>query len=763
MTEPNPNPLTKAVWIGPSQDECASPMILRRFWANEVLDPAVRGADKSASGKCGKAKLIITGLGYFEASINGVPVTKDRLVPVVSDYEKRTFGRLTYPIHDTFTHRIYYCTYDVSELIRPGENVLSIWLGDGWYRQIERQAEGTLAYAKKLKTIYTIAIKESGQERLIVSDGSETWTESRIRFSQLYLGEIIDAGFADKEEKPVVILPETESELCEQIGVPDRVIRTLAPILCREWEEDGAVHRLYDAGENISGVVRLKASGKAGERITLRFAEVIESDGALRFHSTGSDYTCIGGSRQIMTDVFVCSGEDFVFEPKFVWHAFRYFDVTGSKETLASMGEPEVVVIHSDVPVTARFESSSEGLNFLYEAYIRAQLDNMHGSFPSDCPHRERLGYTGDGQACAKAGMTIFDSREFYRKWIRDILDCQDKVGGHVQHTAPFMGGGGGPGGWGCAIVIVPYQYYKAFGEAQMLKECYEPMRRWLGYLRSRCENGLVVREEEKGWCLGDWCTLDKVVIPEPYVNTCYFVKSLQMMAEIAAIIGKKEDIAEYRGMEQELCAALKREYYDAGSGQFCGGVQGADAYATWIGLNDARTVGALVHKYRELGHFDTGFLGTDILMEVLLAHGYGDVAYELLESEELGSFLYMKRHGATTIWESWNGKASHNHPMFGGCTRQLFEGFLGIGQTEASAGYQEIVIAPYVPDGLEYAKGSIMTVQGEIAVGWKREAGELRFDITIPKGKTARFRYRGTERILESGTTKMCINENEL
>ncbi|MBO5078374.1 MAG: family 78 glycoside hydrolase catalytic domain [Oscillospiraceae bacterium] len=713
-------------WIK-AADACQSPIICHTFQTD----------------KPGEGYIEITGLGYFAVRINGMEITRDRFVPAQSDYEKRALSDLLYPISDTFTHRIYFLRYDCTQALQPGENVIEIRLGNGFYRQTERTEEGTMAYGKDLKTAFCLVFEDTAGRREVFSDGTELWRESEILSSHLFTGEVHDARIIDQvpQWKPVQTVPAPQSELTLQTCPADRVIRTLQPVLL--WEDGD--RKLYDAGENISGNVRVTSGAPSGTRIRLRFAENC-IDRELDFKSTGSAYVCASGCNQIMEDVFICDGKERTFEPLFVWHAFRYFEVTGPVDSL------QIQVIHSNTPVSATFQSDSEGMNWLFEAFLRTQLNNMHGGVPSDCPHRERLGYTGDGQVCAEAAMLITQSREFYRKWIRDILDCQDTVGGHVQHTAPFMGGGGGPGGWGCAIVLVPYAYYRRYGELEMLRQCYEPMKKWCAYLDSRLENSLVSREEPHGWCLGDWCMLEKAVLPEPFVNTYFYIKCLEILQQIADLIGKPEEINAFAVKAQTLTKALEDTYFDPETGDFCGNVQGANAYGLALGLGDGRTRNNMVSHYEKLGHFDTGFLGTDILLDVLFRKGQADLAYQLLSSREPGSFLYMKDRGATTLWEDWYGKDSHNHPMFGACTRQLFSSVLGIRQAENTAGYQNLVICPQLPEKMQFAKGSIQTENGTVAVSWRREDGKLRFDVSIPTGTAGVFRYGEKLWLLQGG-----------
>lgn len=701
------HPLSGAKWIAGSTD-CQSPVFFRRFHV----------------GQPSNAVLHITGLGYFSAQVNGSSVTEHRLQPVCSEYSARDLTQFQYPLKDHFTYRIYFCSYDVTALLREGENELSIQLGNGWYRQAERTAEGPPTYGDTLKTIYCLELTAGDERVRLCSDGSEVWRDSFIRYNNLFTGETHDLGFIPGPEEKVCILPDEEAILSPQAGVPDKLIRTLVPRLL--WDRDG--RRIYDTGENISGLVRLKVSGGPGERVVLRFSEELTADGSLDFESTGAHYVCVSGRRQIQQDECICGEKPAVFEPRFCWHTFRYFEVEGPGF------EPEVLVIHSNAPVTGRFRSDSEGLNFLFDAFVRTQLNNMHGSIPSDCPHRERLGYTGDGQVAAMAAMLTLDTKDFYRKWMQDILDTQDIESGHTQHTAPFGGGGGGPVGWGGAIAVVPYRYFKRYGDTSLFESSWDGIEKWIRYIQTRMDSGLIVREEEKGWCLGDWVTLEPIQLPEPFVNTCLFIRYLDMLTEAAPLIGKASSVSNFRRI-QELCRrAVRKTFFDDTTGHFCGGVQGADAYGLHAGMGDERTEKLLVERYDTLMHFDTGFIGTDVLLEELFRLGAYETAYKLLSSEEMGSFLYMKRHGATTLWERWDGKESHCHPMFGGCVRHLFEGFLGIRQAYGTGGYQDVTVEPRLPAGVSFMEGSFPTDRGMLSVSLRREKGIISSEIRLPE-----------------------------
>lgn len=441
--------------------------------------------------------------------------------------------------------------------------------------------------------------------------------------------------------------------------------------------------------------------------------------------------------------------------PWFTWHGFRYFELTNNAKPV------RCEVVHSDCAVTSAFESDSEMLNWLYDAYIRTQLSNMHSGVPSDCPHIERLGYTGDGQLCCEAAMMLLDSQKFYQKWLEDISDCQSTDNGHVQHTAPFMGGGGGPAGWGGAIAVVPYEMYKIYGDRETFRRYLPKILRYFDYLDSRSSGGLVCREEQGGWCLGDWCTPEPIAICEPFVNTALYVKQMLMTKEAAEAIGENETAQILGRRIEEKRQAILNAYYSPQTGSFIGDVQGANSFATDIGLGGERTYENTRKKYSAADSFDTGIFGTDILTRVLFERGDANTAFRLLISEGKGSFYNMKKQGATTIWENWDGERSHSHPMFGAATRYLFSFILGITQEKKSAGYEHILIAPQIPDGLNYASGHITTVRGKISVTFKRTESEADFYVTVPQ--RARFTYgSGCEFELRDGENHIHIDFEE-
>lgn len=731
---------------------CEAPLFRRSFW----LDRTERFQS---------ARLEICGLGYFLFYINGKRISDQELMPAMTDYASVLGCETTYPVwEERSAHRCRYLSFDLLPYLKAGENVLAVRLGNGWYHQTERIAEGKFVFGLPKLWFELTLTDADGRQEWIESDRQTLWHPGGLLKNNLFLGEVRDLrkepegwqypGADLSGWKPAQPVHAPETLLEEQTCPPDRVIRKLYPILIGEY--DG--RKIYDCRENIAGRVVLSCLGKKGECITVRHAEELAADGTLDFESAG-------GSDQLQQDHYICDGRIQTLHPLFCWHGFRYFETEGPCEVLCAE------VIHTDVAVTSSFSCSDPVLNWLYEAYIRTQLDNYHGCVPSDCPHRERLGYTGDGQLTAETAMLLLDTKELYRKWYQDILDSQGKETGHIPHTAPFLGGGGGPGGWGCAVYQVPLAWAKIYGDDSLLVQGYDAILRWFDYMDAHSEKGLVVREEE-----GDWCfpaSEEKEQLPEAFINTFYYLHGLQEMMQISEKMNNKLPIR-FAEREKNVKNAFLDAYFDPETGDFCEGRAAGNAYGLALGLGDERTKKHLVEKYEALGRFDTGIFGTSMLLEQLFSIGAGDLAVRLLTNDsEAASFAHMKRNGATTLWERWDGRESHNHPMFGACVRLLFTQILGIRMIPAP---QPPVVNPAQPDvtappaqalkpldgelqppavpasaqhfsyeirlssqrQLTWAKGSIQTPDGILSVSWELlENGEKQVEWSLaPAGE---------------------------
>ncbi len=676
-------------WIGCNSK--SSPIIIKQFSANELQ----RGI------------IDICGLGYYELFVNGIRIGNDYFKPAVSDYSKRDFSSFLYPLSDKTSHTIYYNTFDITQSLKLGKNTLAIMLGNGFYRQTKRMVEGDTKFGDELLLRFDLVLGEGAKKENICSDGSERVIESFIKENNLFYGEIHDysefnfnvlQGGELINSQPVHIVSSPKAKLLKQTCKNDTVRERIVPKIVRKTENS----TLYDVGKNISGFVCLDAVSPV---VCVRHAEIL-TNGVL-------DFSTSGGNEQISENVYK-NAVGLTVHPWFSWSGFRYFEVFGKAENVTAF------FVCSDVKTTADFTCGNETINWLFRAYLQTQLSNMHSGVPSDCPHRERLGYTGDGQVTAESAMLVTDSRSFYKKWIRDIADCQDIESGHIQHTAPFFGGGGGPGGWGCAIVSVPYAYYKIYSDKTILKKYYPNMIKYLHSMKGFCENGLVVKERDKGWCLGEWCAPGGVKIPEPFVNTFYYIRSMETVQKIAKLIGEDADFTREIIVAKQ---AIENAYFDKETGDFCQGMQGANAFSLTLGLGNSKTKINLLNHYQTTKTLDTGIFGTDILTEYLVKCGEIQLLFDLLSSQEYPSYEFMRKNGATTLWETWGGKASHNHPMFGGCVKQLFYGFMGL---KADVGFEHITLRPKYIEGMGFLEAKINFPKSTLKVKYEYVNGKV-------------------------------------
>ena len=672
----------------------------------------------------------ISGLGFFELYLNGRRVSDELLTPAWSDYSTRDGSLFRYPLADRMHHRVYRCVWNVHEYLRDGSNDFCVLLGNGWYSQHDRVAEGRMAYGEAPILWFELRWQDADGEHLLPSGPALQWRPSQIVHNNVYTGETQDLRLNDRSLRPVEIVDGPDGEMDIQQSPSDKLQAVRQPVLLGIL--DGL--RIYDAGETMTGWAALTVTGPAGAETVVQYAEMLHADGTLDFLSCGKN--------QVQTDRYISSGEPVRVHPHFTWHAFRYFSVQGMADDIV------LHQVHADVPVTGSLQTSSEQLNWLVDAYLRTRLNNMHCGVPSDCPHRERLGYTGDGQATAMTDMYLLDADAFYRKWMQDIMDGQDPETGHGQHTAPFYGGGGGPGGWGGAIVLVPWAHYQRYGDANLLRRQFPAMRKWVDYMVSRMDaRGVVVREESKGWCLGDWCAPEAVMLPEAFVNTCYLARCLCIMLRMADDLHL--DAADLSTLLDRVQSSIRQEWWDGA--HYAGGIQGADALALEAGLGGASLADTLAAHYREQPWFDTGFLATGSVIRMLCAYGHVDTALALLLSDEPDhSFGWQRQQGADTLWERWNGTESRDHPMFGGVLSALFEGMMGISLTDP------LTLTPVFPNVLTHASCTVQTRCGTVRLAWERVPEGIRICADLPAA--GRLQAGGQDHSLSSGRTTLLL-----
>ncbi len=677
------------------------------------------------------AKVYVSGLGYYDLYLNGDKVGDYVLAPAPTNYDKRNMRNLLYKYNDRSKTRVLYNTFDISDMLKKGGNAIGIILGNGWYNQRDRREEGWMWYNTPRLILQMEIEYNDGTKEKVISDKSWKVSSGALIHDGIFTGEIYDANkepvgwnrtdFNDSHWENAKIVDPPSGKLLAQLTPSDKIIRNIKPKSKTELDDK---KYLYDFGEMFSGWVKIKVQGKKGSRITLHY-----------FEEMGGAYG--------QEDVYISSGNGVEeYEPQFTWHSFRKVEIEGLSESVI-MHDITGRVVHTAVDSVGYFDSSNELFNKVYENYIRTQLGNYHGSFSSDCPHRERLGYTGDGQLLVESSIFNFDMSRFYRKWLNDMADVQDSITGFVPHTAPFGGGGGGPA-WGSSYVIVPWFYYIYYGDTTVLEKHFSGMKHWVEYLETRTDkNGLVVREEPGAWCLGDWAAPGKVEVPPPFVNTCYYYYVVDIVSKTAAVLGDEKDMIYYSTLAEKIKENINRAYYDKEKKLYWENRQGANAFPLAFGIVSEEDITQVVENLvksilNNKGHFDSGILATPLILDVLSKYGRQDIAFTLMNQRDYPGYGYVLEKQASTLWEYWDGKLSHSHPMYGSVIRWLFKDLAGINPDPEKPGFKHIIIKPLISGDLTYVSAGYNSIYGEIKSNWKIVDKNFHLNVEIPSNTTA-------------------------
>ncbi|WP_455584562.1 family 78 glycoside hydrolase catalytic domain [Bacteroides sp.] len=733
----------QALWISNREDD--SP-----FEATVAPAPFFR-KDFEIAKKVKEAKAYVCGLGFYEMYISGDKIGDQVLAPAVTNYDKRTIEHILYPYDDQSNKRVLYNTFDVTSHLKKGKNVLGVILGNGWYNQRGRTVEGCMWYDTPRLLLQLEITYQDGTKEVIVSDESWKCTTGPLVSDGIFTGEVYDArkeldgwnlaGYDDSLWQKVIKVRSPEGELHPQTAPYDKVLQTFQPEL-KEQINDSTYK--YVLPKMVSGWAALNVSGNAGDYIKLRFIS-----------EEGTDFG--------QSDMYILKGaEKEGWEPRFTWHAFREIEVISPKVRLDAQSMI-VKAVHTDMDETGTFLSSDTILNSIYHKYVHTQKINLHGSLSSDCPHRERLAYTGDGQILVESLLYTFDCTGFLNKWLDDIFDAQNHKTGYVPHTAPFGGGGGGPA-WGSASVIMPWAYYCQYGDVSVLSRHYEGMKHWNRYLGTRLDDrGIVVKEEPDGWCLGDWCTPDKIELPEPLVNTAYYYHVTELLSEIARILDKTEDEAYFDALASQIKQDFNSVFFDEERNTYWEGRQGANVFPLAFGLvptgKKEKVLETLLQQIESLDyHFDTGILATPLLLKVLTENNHSEVAYKLMTQRSYPSFgYYIMKDEYSCLWEEWNGNNSRCHPMFGSVVAWFYNTLLGIRYDPERPGMKHFIISPHPVGDLTFCKGSYRSLYGLIKSEWKVEKDHsLSLKVEIPVNTTATLLIpEPYTTVLESGTSE--------
>jgi alpha-L-rhamnosidase len=693
--------------------------------------PALLRTTFQVSRPVRQATLYATALGIFDLHLNGQRVSEDWFNPGWTDYTKR----------------VYYRAYDVTRLLRPGDNALGAVLADGWY-------SGYLGYLVQ-RDQYGKHPRFRGQLHIVHDDGSTAvvatgpgWkaTTGPIREADFLMGETYDArlaqngwdeaGFEDGKWNKVVTGTDLHPVVQHHPGPPVRICGEFKPKKITEPKKGVYV---LDLGQNFAGIVRLTVSGEPGQTIALRFAERLNPDGTI--------YTTnLRGARA--TDTYICRGGGVeVWEPRFTFHGFQYVEITGLKGTPG----PDTITglaLSSDTALTGQFTCSDPMLNQLHNNIYWTQRANFL-DIPTDCPQRdERLGWTGDAQVYARAATLNTDLQAFFTKWLVDLEDGQ-RPDGQFPTVAPVKvaGNDGGPA-WADAGVICPWTIYQVYGDRRVLERHYPAMTRFIEFCRKRSTPDLLPPAQFH--CFGDWLSINADT-PKDVIYTAYFAYSTRLTSQAAEVLGRKEDAVRYRALFDRIRTAFNKAYV-AADGRIKGNTQACYALALAFDLveGDKQKQAA---KYliedieRRGGHLSTGFIGTKDLMLVLAKIGRHDVAYRLLHNDTFPSWGFSIKHGATSIWERWDGWTpekgfqdpgmnSFAHYSFGAVYQWMVENIGGI-RTEGPA-YQRLVIAPEPGGRLRWANTLFRSSHGLIETRWKQEDGSFVLTVTLPANTTA-------------------------
>ncbi len=743
----------QATWIGaPWQGEEALPKPKGGPDARPtVLPPPAPLLRKqfSIDKQVTRAVAFVTGLGYFQLYVNGEKVGDDELVPNQTNYGKRPkLTEALIALEDNFRdYKVMYLAYDIKEYLKPGQNVVGSILGNGFYNapKFWTASYGSPRFLGQIHVTYS-----DGTEEVIVSDESWTASKSAILMDLVYHGEHYDArleqpgwctpGFDDSEWQNVAKRKAPYGHLVAHTSEPDRVTKRIAPV---EIEKTGEGAYRVDFGVEISGRLRLNnVKGPAGHRVEFKYLS--------NLYSGDNSYTFRGDGPES-------------YAARFNWFVFSAVEIANWPGDLTA-DQLTAEAVNTQIEETAAFETSNPLFGEINKIWKRSQLDNMHGGIASDCPHRERSGYTGDGQVACVTVMHNCDARSFYYKWIGDMFDAQIVETGYVPNGAPWQPGCGGGVAWGAAICIIPWEFYLHYGDLDILEHTFEGMQGYIRYMQTWVDDDGIMFSQALGkdgkplkWLnLGDWCAPD-VMPPDDMVHTFYLWRCVDLTARSARALDRKDEAERYAKLAEATKQAFFKRFYDPDNATY--GKAGGNIFALKMGVPADQYPGVIASLKADIradkGHLDTGIFGTQFFFEVLAEHGMHDLAYEAMNKRTWPSYGFWLEQGATTTREHWDDGGSHNHPMFGGGLVWFYRKLAGMNADPQHPGYRHIVFRPQPVDQLSNASYSNRTPFGQAGIAWKRGDGRFQMTIDVPVGSTATV-YVPAENpgaVTESGT----------
>lgn len=687
------------------------------------------------AAKAEKAILKITALGVYEVELNGERVGDFILAPGWTSY----------------LNRLQVQSYDVTDMLKT-ENSLEVTVGQGW-RAIANKRDGSdfLGYRDTALIAELTLVYADGRTESIVTDSSWTARESKLRYTNIYDGDIYDATFKAGSARHCIcvdlekdmLIPQEGEKIVEHERIPAlQIIKTPAG------------ETVIDFGQNMTGYVEFRIKGTPGAQATVSHGETLDRDG--NFYN--ANYR--SADAQIK---FICDGEEHIYKSALTFFGFRYIRLENWPDEVKKENFTAIVV-HSDIRRTGYFECSDETVNKLFKNIIWGQKSNFL-DVPTDCPQRnERLGWTGDAQVFVRTASLNFDVERFFKKWLHDLAADQGRDG-CVPHVVPnIFDDMGGSSAWSDAAVICPWEIYRTYGDKKILEEQFDSMKAWIDWMRERSENG----KRSGGFHFGDWLGLDspegsyKGSTPDDLIATAYYKYSTELFIKAAHALGR--DVAEYENIPAEAAAAFRREYME--NGRVKNATQTGCVLALYFDITDDRaaTAAQLNELVKRAGHLETGFVGTPYLLHALSDNGYAGTAYDLLLRREYPSWLYPISKGATTVWEHWDGikpdgtmwstdMNSFNHYAYGAVADWMYGAAAGINSDPDRPGFEHIIFRPVTDRRLDFVKASIDTRRGTVASEWRRENGRIKYIFTVPEGCCASAVIGGEKHEVGAGT----------
>lgn len=694
------------------------------------------------------ARAYIAVAGLYELFINGRRIGNHILDPMVTRFDRRTL----------------YVTYDVTGNLQNDENVIGVLLGNGWYN-LQSLAVWNFDKAPwrarpKFCLDLRITYDDGSQEAIVTGQDWKT-SLSPVIFNSIYTGEHYDArleqdgwnntGFDDSEWPRAKNTSAPSSNIVAQSLHP---VRHVEEIPVSEMIQTGTNKYLFIFGRNFSGVTRLKVSGEAGTTIRLKHSEKLDKDGNVDQRNLTGHFLKyqIDDSDPFQTDVYILKGQgEETFMPRFNYKGFQYVELISDKPVKLTKESLTAYFMHSDVPAVGQINSSNPTLNKIWKAANSSYLSNLFG-YPTDCPQREKLGWTGDAHLNIETGLYNFDAITIYEKWLADHQDEQ-QPNGLLPCIIPSSGWGyhiGNGPDWVSTIAIMPWNIYLFYGDSKLLESCYDNIKRYLDYMDKFAPTGLTT------WGLGDWIPV-KSKTPFDFTSSTYLYIDATILSKAAKLFDKQADYEKYSAQADKIKNAINTKFLNTETGIYGAGVQTElSVPLKWAyvpqGLETKVAQNLADRVIADDSHVDVGLIGSKAILNALSENGFADLAYKVASQETFPSWGWWIVNGATTLDEHWDvGTASMNHIGFGEINAWFYNALGGIFPDEARPGFKNVILKPNFVIGLEYFDASYEGQYGTIVSSWKRSGGDILYKVTIPANSTASLYLKNPFEILES------------